>query len=73
MGLGLCDSWEQETVPQEDPGQGANAGCERDGHTDEARGLSPLAWEPLLPAWRAAWNVGWRPRGRSRMKHPSAC
>lgn len=31
MGFGLCDSWEQEAVPQESSGQGANPGCERDG------------------------------------------
>lgn len=53
MGFGLCDSWEQEAVPQESPGQGATPGCERDGHADkEQRGLPPLASKLPPPAWR---------------------
>lgn len=53
MGFGLCDSWAQVTVLQEDTGQGANPGCERNGLANKGqRELPPLASEPLLPAWR---------------------
>ena len=53
MGFGLCDSWDQETVLQEDPGQGANPGCERNRLANKGqRGLPPLASEPQLSAWR---------------------